>query len=141
MPAYFDTSAIVPLLIAEPSSERCANLWQRAELVFCSALALVEVHAALAQAERIGRVTSRARIDALTAFDARWRDVAVIEARGRILVAAASLAATHALRGYDAVHCASGLAVASRDTFAVSGDGDLLRAWDGEGLATADTRR
>lgn len=140
MPAYFDTSAIVPLLIAEPTSERCADLWQRAEVVFCSALAFVEVHAALAQAVRIGRVSPRARIDALAAFDVRWREVAVVEARGRILDAAASLAATHALRGYDAVQCASGVAIASDETFAVSGDRALLQAWTVEGLATADTR-
>jgi len=48
------------------------------------------------------------------------------------------LGAGHALRGYDAVHCATALAVASEDFVAIAGDHDLLRAWSELGIATID---
>ena len=52
---------------------------------------------------------------------------------------AADLAAMHGLRGYDAVHLAAALGVASPDLVVVAGDGVLLAAATIEGLATAAT--
>ena len=48
-------------------------------------------------------------------------------------------ACTQGLRGGDAVHRATALAVAADDFVAVTGDQDLLRAWRALGLATVDT--
>ena len=143
MPLYLDTSAIVPLLIAEPSSERCRTLWQSADVIVSSSLTLVEAHAALARGARNGRLDASGHERAVTGLEALWRDLSAIPPTPEILRAAvsvaASVAATHALRGYDAVQCATALALASDDLIAVSGDRELLRAWSELGVATVST--
>lgn len=55
-----------------------------------------------------------------------------------LLRSAALPSASHSLRGYDAVHCATALAVASDDYVTVAGDRDLLRARSHLGVATVD---
>ena len=52
---------------------------------------------------------------------------------------AAELTAAQGLRGYDAIHCATALALDTPDFVAVSGDRALLRAWSTLGIPTADT--
>jgi uncharacterized protein with PIN domain len=54
---YVDTSAFVPLLINEPTSEACRRFWDDADVVVSSRLLYVETAAALAQARRMGRLT------------------------------------------------------------------------------------
>jgi len=139
MLAYFDTSALVPLLIEEPATARCAAVWDRADPVVSSSLAYVEVHAALAQAVRLGRIAADARRRALDGFESVWMDVGRIAVSDGLIRDAAVLAAEHALRGYDAVHCATALAVASDDFVAVAGDRGLLRAWHALGIPIVDT--
>ena len=139
MLAYFDTSAVVPLIIAEPASERCAQLWDAADLVVTSALTLVEVHAALALAQRMGRIDDARRRAALAVFDERWTAMAHVAPSEAIIRTAADLTATHGLRGYDAMHCATALAVDTQDFVAVSGDRKLLGAWSALGIPTAGT--
>jgi predicted nucleic acid-binding protein len=55
---YLDTSAVVPLLIREPSSASCRLVWNACDDAFTSRLTLVETAAALAQAFRNGRMTA-----------------------------------------------------------------------------------
>ena len=56
MIAYFDTSALLPLLIDEPGSERAGRLWDEADHVVSVRLIYVEARAALAQARRLERL-------------------------------------------------------------------------------------
>ena len=56
---YLDTSAFVPLLIAEPTSQTCGALWDAADRLATTRLTQVEAAAALAMAERLGRSTTR----------------------------------------------------------------------------------
>jgi uncharacterized protein len=137
--AYFDTSAIVPLLIGEPSSPLCANAWNDARIVMSSAVTYVEVHAALACAMRQGRIDATSHREALNLFAVLWEDVVHIPVDDAVIRHAALLSAPHALRGYDAVHCATALAAASDDFVALSGDRDLLQAWSALGIATINT--
>jgi predicted nucleic acid-binding protein len=51
---------------------------------------------------------------------------------------AATLSRRFALRGYDAVHCASAERINDDDVVAAAGDGKLLQAWSKLGLATFD---
>ena len=139
MPLYLDTSAIVPLLTAEPSSERCRTLWQSADVIVSSSFTLVEAHASLARGARNGRLDASGHERAITGLEALWRDLAAIPPTPEILRVAASVAATHALRGFDAAQCATALALASDDLIAVSGDRELLRAWSELGVATVST--
>lgn len=136
---YFDTSALVPLAIEESSTEYCNWLWNDADTLVSSTLAYVELHAALAQATRQRRLTDSGRLQSIDTFEARWEDILRIPPSDDLLRIAAQLSAQHALRGYDAVHCATAVAAASNDFVAVSGDRDLLRAWNSLGIATIDT--
>jgi len=104
-----------------------------------SSLAYVEVHSALAEATRQRRLTESGRLQSIYTFETRWEDTFRIPPRDDLLRLAAELSAQHALRGYDAVHCATALAAASEDFVAVTSDRDLLRAWSALGLATIDT--
>jgi predicted nucleic acid-binding protein len=137
---YLDTSAIVPLLVAEPTSESCRRLRESAdELVTCR-LSFVETAAALAQAQRLGRITAPAHKHALKAFGQLWAEMALIEFDDDLMHTAADRAARFALRGYDAVHCAAAELIADEQTVAASGDRALLAAWGALGLSTTDTR-
>ena len=115
------------------------QLWDGADEVVTTSLAFVEVHSALAQATRQGRLSETDRLRSVRAFEARWNDLIRIPPHDDLLTIAATLSAEHALRGYDAVHCATALAAASDDFVAVTGDRDLLRAWSSLGIATIDT--
>lgn len=139
MPFYFDTSAIIPLLVREPATPRCLALWADADTIVSSALTLVEAHSALALAHRTGRLTASEHEAARAVLDARWADVTTITPSDETLRVAADLTASHALRAYDAIQFASALALASDDLIAVSGDRALLAAWSDLGVITAAT--
>lgn len=136
---YFDTSALVPLMVAETATDRCTRAWDAVDLVVTTSLACVETRAALAMAMRMGRLTCEEHATALRAFAARWQDAVIVHPADELLHHAGRLALDHRLRGYDAVHCATAVAVASADFVAVSGDRDLLRAWGDLGIHTSDT--
>jgi len=137
--AYFDTSAFVPLLIAEPSSAFCRRLWDEAEAVLTSRLLYVETAASLAQGLRMRRLTEPEHRSALHLHDRLWREFDIIEADEVVVNRAAALAYRFALRGYDAVHSASAEQVGEDDLVVASGDRKLLDACDDLGMATADT--
>lgn len=139
MIAYFDTSALVPLLVSEATSQACGEVWDSADRVAATRLAYVEAVAALSMAERMGRITGpdlRAGRDVL---DELWAVLDVIEIGPELMSDAARLAVTHGLRGYDATHCAAAVWASDGDLVAVTGDARLLQAWRAEGLATFDT--
>jgi hypothetical protein len=136
---YFDTSAFVPLLVAEPGSELCRRLWNEADEVVASRMLHIEAAAALAQAARLGRVTERARRSAVRILDRLWNEFEIVEVDEEIVLRAAQVAFECALRGYDAVHCASAEQIDDSDLVVASGDRKLLEACAAMGLATADT--
>ncbi|HYU84043.1 MAG TPA: type II toxin-antitoxin system VapC family toxin [Kribbellaceae bacterium] len=138
MICYFDTSAFVPLLGREPSTPVCKRLWVDADSVVTSRLLYVEAAAALAQARRIERLDEPAHRRGLAALDRLWQEFDVIEADRSLVNRAAELAHLGALRGYDAVHCASAEFVPDADLVVASGDRKLLAACRSLGLATAD---
>jgi uncharacterized protein len=136
---YFDTCAFVPLLIAEPGSDFCRRLWDSCDAVVTSRLLYVETSAALAQALRLGRIVRRNHSAALRLLDQMWAEFDVVEVDSVIVERAAELAHSEALRGYDAVHCASAEQVDDDDLVLASGDRALLAACARLGMSTADT--
>ncbi|MGY1621034.1 type II toxin-antitoxin system VapC family toxin [Geodermatophilus sp. SYSU D00965] len=139
MIVYLDTSAIVPLVIDEPSSDLCRRLWEAADAVSCCRLGYVEAAAALARAVRLGRVAADQHAAAVDRLDQAWARLSVLPIDEDLVREAAGLTVSHALRGYDAVHCAAALRLAGIGVTAVSGDEDLLTAWRSEGLQVVDT--
>lgn len=140
MIAYLDTSAVVPLLIAEPGTVTCQRIWQDADRVVSSRLTVVETGAALAMAHRGGRITADEETHAWINFQSLWPEVDVVELDAELATTAATMATTLALRGYDAVHCASAAQLDDPELVGVAGDARLLQAWRSLGVATLDTR-
>jgi predicted nucleic acid-binding protein len=140
MIAYFDTSAVVPLLVDdEPGAEICRRSWDAAATLVTSRLTYVETAAALARAARLGRLGPAEHEGAQTNLDELWRQFEVLEVPETLVRNAADMARRHALRGFDAVHCAAATLFAGPSTVALSGDAALLAAWSAEGLGTIDT--
>ena len=57
MIAYFDTSAVIPLLIEEPASAGAVRLWDEATRIVSTHLLYPEARSALARAQRVGRLS------------------------------------------------------------------------------------
>lgn len=137
MIAYIDTSAVVPLLIAEPGSARAATLWDGADRVVSVRLIYPETRAALAQAERLGRLTARQLRDAVTEFDSLFEEIDLIEVDDALARRAGELAEVRQLRGYDAVYLAAADRVHDPNVVVIAGDRALLDAATAEGMTVA----
>jgi predicted nucleic acid-binding protein len=122
MPAiYFDSSALVKLVLDEPGSDLVAELWNRCDLAVTSRLAAPEVHAALATARRQGRLQPRSHEQAVAEWERFWAEIRPIELLPSVAQDADDLAARHELSGADSVHLASALQF---------GDHVLMAVWD-----------
>lgn len=109
---YFDSSALVKLFVEEDGTDIAAELWDRCDAPISSRLAYPEVRASIAAAVRGRRLT---RIDerlAVELWERYWGAVRVVEFTVEVGARAGALAGEHGLRGADAVHLASALAVA-----------------------------
>jgi predicted nucleic acid-binding protein len=126
--AYFDTSALVPLLVAEPSSPTCSELWNEATRVISSRLVYPEARAALAQAERMQRLTAPELRTAVEDLNSLVEEIDYLEVTASLALSAGQLAEAHALRGYDVVHLASANVANDAELVLVTGDQDLASA-------------
>jgi uncharacterized protein len=119
---YFDSSAFVKLLAEEAGSELAAGLWDGCDAALSSRLAYPEVRAALAASARNHDITETELDAAERDWDGYWAATRPVELTSAVERHAGQLARDHALRGADAIHLASVLAV---------GDPDLIVAvWD-----------
>jgi uncharacterized protein len=126
--AYFDTSAVLPLIIDEPASQLAGRLWDDSDRVATVRLVYPEARAALAQANRLGRLNSRQLRFAVGSLDRLIPQLDVIEISETLAKRAGQLAEQMALRGYDAVHLAGVEAIGDADTILVAGDHHLCQA-------------
>ena len=138
---YFDTSAIVPIVIDEPSSAIAARLWDEADRVVSSRLVYAEGRAALAMARRLDRIDERELREAVDDFESLHDQLDVIEVTEGLVREAGGLAEQMNLRGYDAVHLASARLVDDAEMVLAAGDHTLLVAARAIGLSTADLTR
>lgn len=139
MIVYLDTSALVPLLVEEPTTATCQRFWNDADAATTTRLAYVETTAALAQALRQGRLRGDELVELRRQLDEYWVEIDVIEIDEGLIRHSADVAVEHGLRGYDAVHCAAAGRIADPDVVAAGGDQQLLTAWRALGIAVADT--
>ncbi len=119
---YFDSSALVKLLVEEAGSGLAAELWDGCDAALSSRLAYPEVRAALAAAGRNHDLDRAGQAAAESAWEEYWSATRPVELTPAVEHSAGQLAARHALRGADAVHLASALAA--------SQPGIILAAWD-----------
>jgi len=139
--AYFDTSAIISLIIEEPSSAVTSRLWDDAERIVSVRVLYPEARAALARAERMRRVTRGQLTAAIAELESIIGQVDHIEINAPLARLAGDLAQTHGLRGYDAVHLAAAATAADNELVVVTGDSDLGRAATSLGISVALTTR
>jgi predicted nucleic acid-binding protein len=137
MIAYFDTSAVVPLIIDEPSSETATRIWNDADRCVSVRLLYPETRAAFARATRMGRLTASHLIAAVRDLDVLITEIDHVEVTAELAQRAGELAREHGLRGYDAVHLAAALAAAQTDFVLVTGDSDLAAAASSSGVSVA----
>lgn len=139
MIVYFDTSALVPLVVDEAGSSLATVLWRTAETRVTARVTHVEAAAALGLAHRVGRINTGQLRTALRSVRELLEQTHVVEVTADLVGRAVAVAVSEGLRGYDALHCAAALHVWSPRTVAATGDRDLLAAWLRLGMATADT--
>jgi len=108
---YFDASAFAKLLTEEPGSDLAAELWDGCDAAVASRLAYPEVRAALAASARNQDLTEGERDEAEQAWEEYWAATRPVELTATVERQAGQLARVHALRGADAVHLASALAI------------------------------
>lgn len=114
MIAYSDTSAVVPLIVSEPVTERCVRLWNESSRIVSVRLLYSEARAAFARANRMGRITPNEVASAVTDLDSIIAEV-------------------------DHVEISADLASAAGDLVLVTGDTDLAAAASVLGISVAAT--
>jgi uncharacterized protein len=135
---YFDTSAVVPIVIEEPSSVSFSRLWDEADRVISSRLVYVEGRAALAMARRMRRLDEDELRTAVGDFESLHGQLDIVEITAELVRDAGSMAERFALRGFDAVHLASAQLLQDADLVLASGDLGLLSAAQALGMATSN---
>lgn len=119
---YFDSSALVKLVVEETGSQLAAQLWDGCDAALSSRLAYPEVRAALAAASRDHALSDGDLKAAEDAWEQFWAATRPVELTARVERHAGELASSHALRGADAVHLASALALRDQDL--------VIAVWD-----------
>lgn len=119
---YFDSSALVKLVVEEDGSDLAADMWDGCDAALSSRLAYPEVRAALAVARRNHDLDEDDLATAEHAWEEYWASTRPVELSPALAHHAGELTRRHGLRGADAVHLASALAI---------GDPQLIVAvWD-----------
>lgn len=134
--AYFDSSALVKLVVEEPGSDDVATLWDGADAVVTSRVAYPEVRAALAAAGRAHRLDAAAHERVKRAWERYHAALRLVELTPQLERVAGDLAEEHALSGFDAVHLASVVALSDAPVVVATWDVRLLGAAQAIGMAT-----
>lgn len=130
---YFDSSALVKLVVDEPGSELAAALWDGADMAVSSRIAYPEVRAALGAAARSHRIADLP--PARRAWERYWIMIDIIEVGKTLVSTAGDLAESAHLRAGDAIHLAS--AMAFDDPIVATWDIRLAAAATAQGLRVA----
>ena len=137
MIAYFDTSALIKLVLVEEGSQIALQLWNGADVVLTSLLSYPEARAALARGRRSHRLTQAEHVAAKNALTKYINQTRIIDLTEELAQRAGDLAELFHLRGYDAVHLACAVAPDDPGIVMTSWDLDLREAAEEAGLVVA----
>lgn len=137
MITYFETSALVKVLLEEPGSDAAVVLWDHASSTATSVATHPEARSALARKAREGGLTGRALAVTTRELRSLTERMHMIPLSRPLALTAGDLAERHALRAYDAVHLASARAIESDEVILATWDAALARAARDIGLAVA----
>lgn len=134
---YFDSSALVKLVVEEAGTDLASRLWDGCDAALSSRVAYPEVRAALAAGHRNADLTTNELHDAEAAWEEFWTAIRPVELTSGVQQHAGVLAVRRALRGADAVHLASALAVGADNIVVAVWDRRLHAGALAEGLPVA----
>lgn len=134
---YFDSSALVKLVVEEDGTDVASALWDGCDAALSSRLAYPEVRSALAASRRAADLTAGGLRRAEAAWEEFWGAVRPVGLTAGVERRAGELAARRGLRGADAVHLASALVVGSPDIVVAVWDRRLHAGAVAERLAVA----
>ena len=137
MNTYFETSAILKLMVTEHGTDLAEQLWDASDLVVTSRLSYPESRAALAAAHRARRLTAGQLRESKRALESYFWEIDLIEVTPSIAEHAGDLAEEHSLTGYDSVHLASALAFDAESVILATWDRAIARAARAVGFALA----
>lgn len=109
---FWDSSAIVPLLVGESSSRAVTAEYERDYDLIVWWATEVECVSALARLERAGSLDGPSMVDAVERLDALARSWQEVQPIARIRQNAIRLLRVHGLRGADALQLGAALAAA-----------------------------
>ena len=119
---YFDSSALVKLLVEESGSDIVAALWDGCDAAVSIRLSYPEVCAALAAAGRNHDLDQASLTRCEQDWEHYWAAIRPVELTHPVQMVAGRLAKQHGLRGADAIHLASALALGTADV--------VVAVWD-----------
>jgi predicted nucleic acid-binding protein len=108
---YLETSRLVKLYFDEDGSAETRGLVAAADVTAVSIVAYAEARATFARKRIEQRIEDDAFKRAREDFERDWSRTYILEATDRIIRSAGDLAEKHGLRGFDAIHLASALAL------------------------------
>lgn len=112
---YWDSSAIIPLIIAEPKTEKVTEFWEKNNFNTTWTLTSVEVMSTLARLRRMGSLNDLLYENA----SKEWRKIQimfeVIKDVEKVKVKAEHLVRIHPLKAADALQLASAMLIAERE--------------------------
>ena len=136
MIAYFDTSAMIPIVVEEPLSKIAERVWQQASWVASSRVSYVEGRAGLARACRMERISPPELREAVEGLETLQRQMHQVEITADLVVRAGQLAEELALSAYDAIQLAAAASLDVDDLIVVTGDRQLAAAAQTLGFAS-----
>ena len=136
MIAYFDTSAMIPLLIDEPLSKLADRVWQRASWVASARVSYVEARSGLARACRMERISPAELREAVEGLETLHGQMHQVEITADLVEKAGQLAEELILRAYDAIQLAAAASLDVDDLVVVTGDRQLAEAAQALGIAS-----
>lgn len=134
---YFDASALVKLVVDEEGSDLAAALWDGCDSALSSRLSYPEVRSALAAAAREHRIDTRSLKRVQRDWERFWSTIQPVELSAAVEHHAGDLASALSLRGADAVHLASALALELPDLIVAVWDHRLREGVLSSGLRVA----
>jgi len=138
---FWDTSAIVPLIVSQPQAAAVRLLLQDDPQMIVWWATLVECVSAISRLEREGALSSAQAVSGLASLrdiEKSWRE---IEPGDRLRDVAVRLMRTHPLRGADALQLAAAIVAADGEPRAlpfVTLDDRLARAAEREGFTVIE---
>ncbi len=109
---FWDSSALVPLLVVEPSSEAVMQTYELDPEVIAWWATEVECVSALTRLERQGSLSSASIVEARRRLEALARSWQEVQPIGGLRETAIRLLRVHALRAADALQLAAAIAAA-----------------------------